>query len=303
MKVAPILSYAKIDSHFGLKKSQTFPKFNPSFDTTSFSFLGKTITISDESELKKEVEMTNYLRRYRVNTPKIDSRSGVYVVNGKRANFKTAPIVDMHIRDVQRNILLLDKLNVYHGNLSNNHVFYNSNGKVELDGFRFGVSKKESKEAFNSVVAREYPEEYGLSNLIDYENLSLGKYLEGIGDNERENSFIRGYLKISTDFHRRKADFLRKNSLNPQAIEFEELQAKLFKNPDDDLVQLTKDRIKFKYLESKALSGKARISDVKKSCGEYLGKIEKIKQETISDDKVKLLDYMALYATHCQSRY
>ena len=228
----------------------------------------------------------------------------------------------MHLIYIMNDILKLDTNDIYHGDLENGHIFYSNNGNIQIDCFRFGA-KKGSYGDFNHDTSWQYPKEFGLSNLIDYENLSLGYYLNQMHSESTKNAFIEKYLKLSSNFHNKKAQFLRQKNAPQEQIDFEEIQAKLYKNPSKDIINLTKKRIEFKYNER---LGFTKIDEGQGACNHdpnekdvaqgiliyfdswvqlqnYKKQLAKAKNRIESNNELKLLNYYEIYTNHWDNNY
>jgi len=290
-------------------------------DSFSFNSNLERHVIPNDEKTKKEIKISEHARKEGVTTPKIVN--GMYYTKGTKANIKTSPIQNKHLEDILKNILIMDIAEIYHGDLEKEHVFYLKDGTVEVDCFRFGEVKSFDEKAFADRLAWQFPNEYGLANLIDYENYCLGDYLEQIKNNNQKLDFVQNYLKISSHFHSKKAFNLIHAKADKKLIQFEELQARLYKNPDKNIVELIKDRIEFKYLERKAftdwdegggacnheinnntaIKGLFKYYDAWVECIKYQEKLENIKKKTKNKDKLELLNYMELYSNHWQKNY
>ena len=55
-----------------------------------------------------------------------------YTIKGDPASFRENPITEAHIDNLLQNFYLMDKMGLYHRNLSSPNIFYSKNGKVEI---------------------------------------------------------------------------------------------------------------------------------------------------------------------------
>ena len=307
----------------------TTPKFqknnNPNFikpiamkaDTVSCAGKINVVTLSGD-ELALEAKNSKLARRIGICAPEVKS-DGTYQTQGKNADFASNPITKSHLKNVFKSIALMEENGIYHGDIEQKHLFYDRKGKVQFDSFRFGEIKSQNKDKYNARIAYLLSEGQGLANLYDYENHCIGEYLRQIGSPQKEKEFIREYLIESSQLH-------EKMSKSPKISDthFEELQAKLYQNPDDDIVELVKDRINFKHTERMAFtnwdesasgSSGSVLDEPKALLGvnlyfrawleslKYIQKIEEIKTRTQDKDKLELLNYFEQYARHTEKNY
>ena len=108
---------------------------------------------------------TELVRKKNINTPKI-ATNGEYLLHGNVANPLTNPIHAIHIKKILTDIKNLDRANIFHGDLEKGHVFYDKDGSVEIDCFRFASKFEDCTDRFNW----EFPQSYMPSNLYDFEN-------------------------------------------------------------------------------------------------------------------------------------
>lgn len=278
----------------------------------------KTLNIPKEHQAK-EMELSEIALANKVNTPEIIS-TGEYLVHGDSANIQSNPINKHHIKNMLKNIRNLDRAGILHGDIEKNHVYYSKNGTVEIDCLRFGTLMSEDKDR----MTWEFPDKIAPTNLYDYENNCLGEYLTQINDEKKEKEFIKQYLKISKDFHKQKAQDLKASGAPDVQIKFEELQAKLYKDPDDDIVSITRDRIKYKHLEreaytewdegnngacghkkdeTRAVNGVNLYFDAWKQSVAQKSDIFSILQITQDREKKELLYYLDSYTKHWERNY
>lgn len=274
-----------------------------------------TIYKLNQEDLKVEKEFSNFARTIGIDTPKINS-DGSYKIYGKQADYKTNPIRNGHLKNVMKNLLILDMADLLHGDVEQGHVFYDKGcDEVELDCFRFAYSAKENE----GRVTWEYPCDIYPSNLVDYENNCLGNYLLQMDDEEEKNSFLKQYLKTSSSFFERRFEVLsKKENVSKDQLEYEKLKAKLYKNPSDDLAILLKDRINARFEDRKAFTdwdegfgACGHKKDEKRTTDaileyfdvidSHIKLVEKIKdvQQKSDDKEIKaLLDFEFSYANH-----
>ena len=309
----------KRNNNFRQNNNVTFTGYNlPRIPFLFSKPVSKTLSIPKE-HLAKEMELSEIAIANNVNTPEISS-NGEYSIHGEPANYKKNPIRPIHIKNMLSNIRNLDKARIFHGDIEKGHVYYSKDGAVQIDCFRFGSIMEEAEDRINW----EFPQRIAPTNLYDFENNCLGDYLKQINDDEEEKEFIKQYLKISKDFHKKKAEDLKKAGASEEQIKFEELQAKLYTNPDDDIVRITRDRIKYKYIqregytewdegnngacghdkdEARAVKGVNLYFDAWKECVSQEIDIYSLFNRTEEKDKKEILYYLDSYTKHWDRNY
>ena len=313
------ISNSKKSQVFRQSKNVTFSGSNlPNIPFLFNKSISNTLNIPKVS-LSKEIELSQKAKRAGVNTPEI-ATTGDYTIHGELANFKSNPIRPIHIKNMLSNIRSLDTAGILHGDLEKSHVYYSKDGNVQIDCFRFGSNIEEDSDR----ISWEFPERIAPTNLYDFENNCLGNYLTEINDDKQEKEFIKQYLKISKDFHKKRAMDLKKLGASEEQIKFEELQAKIYANPDDDIVRITRDRIKYKHIqrqaftewdegnngacghnkdEARAVNGVNLYFDAWKECVSQEIDIFSLLQRTKDDDKKELLYYLDSYTKHWDRNY
>ncbi len=316
MKIFAIRNYP-LTTKFQQKNNINFIKLNVlNADTISFCAKAKNVVIPN-SDIKQEVKKAEFAKSLGISTPKI-KRDGTYQIKGNNADYLPSPITHAHLRNIFKNIQIMDENGIYHGDIEKEHLLYRRGGKVEFDCFRYGKIKSQDGEKYAERIAELIPNNNGSANLYDFENHSLGEYLRTIANPEKEKEFIKDYLTQSVIFHAKAAE-------NPEISNshFEELQVKMYENPDEDIVDLVRDRINFKHTERLAFTS---WDEGNGACGyaldegkmllgvnlyfrawsdslQYLQKIEEVKQRTQDKEKLELLNYFEEYALHTEKQY
>lgn len=286
-------------------------------DTVSFSGKINVITLAKE-DIEPELKNSKIARRAGVVAPEVKA-DGTYQTQGKNADYLSNPITKSHLKNIFKSIATMEENGIYHGDIEQKHLFYDRKGKVQFDCFRFGEIKSQDENKYSARISYLIPKNQGSANLYDFENNCLGAYLRQIGSPQKEKEFIKDYLIESALFHSKMSE--KSKILDSK---FEELQAKLYQNPDDDIVELVKDRINFKHTERiaftnwdesasgssgsvldepKALLGVNLYFTAWADCVKYLQKIQEIKEKTQDNDKLELLNYFEQYARHTEKNY
>lgn len=260
----------------------------------------KTFKLSKE-DFSKEFRLSSFARKIGVRTPEI-SEDGSYKIFGNIADTINNPIKNEHLENIFDNLLLMDKNKLMHGDLDKSHVFFSQNSpNVEFDCFRYGYLFEEG----GARLKREFPSSIYPSNSFQYEGNCIGAYLSELPSEEIRNAFVLNYLSSSSKFHAQRAEYFADKASSHQ-IRYEKLQAELFKNPDENLIKLFRQRTDFKYKdrlaftewdeglgacghktdEKRTTKAVAMYFDVIKSNIEYLQAVKKLKSIT-SNQKFK----------------
>ncbi len=125
----------------------------------------------------------------------------------------------------------MDKGNFYHQDLDIGHVFYAKDGSVEFDCFRFSVPFIQDSRKNCSLPDFMQP-----TNQINYENTSLGAYVNQFGDEKEKMNFIKQYLIASSNYHQKRSK---------EDGDYESVCAQINKNPDGNVAKLRLLRLDF----------------------------------------------------------
>lgn len=238
-----------------LKSKDNFKASTKNFDEKSiFDYLNFTSLRTNlnkpvlykvpKENLKDETALSSIAREMGVNTPEID-KDGNYQIRYNKADYKKNSIRKGHIQKVLDNIFLMDKAGLMHGDVEIAHVFYSKNSNdVEFDCFRFGYNTQENEGRTKWEFAPcEYP-----SNIKQFENNCIGAYLDSMDNKEDKNDFIKMYLSAASKFHLQRAQYLEQtNKGDDIQIEYEKAKSRAYKNPDDTLIELFKQRVEMEY--------------------------------------------------------
>ena len=205
-----------------------------SFCSSFFIRQGQTSDV-DAKGLLKEILVADKARDFGVSVPEYRITAS-YETKGELANFQTNKIEEKHFKSLFKNLFLMDKNNLNHNDLDIGHVFYSDDGSVEFDCFRFSSPFIE-----NSQKKYALPDFMMPTNQINYENASLGLYVNQIPDEKGKKEFLTSYLRASANYHANKADFVSKNigiDYTQDMLNYEQVQAEVLQNPNEDMVNL-----------------------------------------------------------------
>lgn len=186
-----------------------------------------------EDVVRKEQDKYNDACRLGVDTPLYTYKDYIlaYETKGETADCATNPIQKEHLDNLFKNLYLMDRGNFYHQDLDIGHVFYAKDGSVEFDCFRFSVPFiKDGRK--NCPL----PDFISPTNQINYENASLGAYVNQFDSEKEKTDFIRQYLIASSAYHQKRSE---------TDDDYEAICAEVNKNPDDNTVNLRALRLDF----------------------------------------------------------
>ena len=204
---------------------------------------GKTHGI-DDNGIKTDMEMASNARKNGVDVPKYVVKEFSYETKGEKASFYRNPISKKHLESVFKNIFILDKQGIYHNDLDLEHIYYATDGSIEIDCFRFAQKLQKNNPTLPEFVAP--------TNQINFETASLAKYTSTIFDENEKRNFVADYLKASAKFHQKRSGLIARtletgNSENysPKMLDYEQVKAQALQNIDDDKISLTLQRLDF----------------------------------------------------------
>ncbi len=178
-----------------------------------------------------------------------------YIVNGEPANVKDNPISETHLKNLFTNFYKLEKIGLCHKSLSQNNVFYDDKGKVEIGSMKNAQPFVEMKDG-----GYIHEEDYNLpscafpSNADSYELNGLCYYIADFDDDNEEIDFVRKYLQQKSVYHDVRADFLVNQGFSAASptVVMEDIKSIVFDNPSDEVVEYTKDKLELFALNKEA---------------------------------------------------
>lgn len=294
---------------------------------TSISF-GANFSINSDSnrygmnrnDLAKEVIAAKYARDLGVSVPDYGITIS-YDTKGEVASYPNNKIGTKHFDKLFKNLYIMDTNNQNHNDLDIGHVFYSDDGLVEFDCFRFS-----SPFVVNSNRKYDLPAFMMPTNQVNYENASLGLYVEQIPDKKEKMAFLKDYLKASSVYHQEKADYLLSNRskiLTEDMYDYESVQADVLRNPDDEMAELLQYRLDFLTKQRRAFtefdegngsfghefSAKRRVVsipmyfDAVNAAFEYQKKAQELSDKADSSQKRKYYQYESQFGNFFANTY
>lgn len=172
------------------------------------------------------------------------------LAKGSKVNPQSNPITPKHLSSILNSFFELDKAGILHRDLKKENWFATESGDVNLLDYGEAV-KFDVKETKQNSDNYNFPAFDTPSNLRSFEDTGLYPYLNDLsktkGPQETRKIFT-SYLQEKSNFHAKKAELLKEqvkagNTDLKQAARYEALQAKLFKKPTDDLIDLESTKI------------------------------------------------------------
>ncbi|MBQ7286934.1 MAG: hypothetical protein IJW73_04150 [Candidatus Gastranaerophilales bacterium] len=243
---------------------------------------GETHGIKDH-EVKNDIEMAYDARKIGVDVPQYVVKEYEYKTKGERASYYGNPITNKHLGNVFKNIFLLDKNGIYHKDLDIEHVFYDEQGNVEIDCFRFAQKFAKNEPALPDFVAP--------TNQFNYETASLALYMENIYDNNAKRVFVENYLSECAKFHQKRAGMMarvmkdaNRQNYTLEMFDYEQTKAKALQKVDADKVQLTLQRLDFMGKQRAAFT---KWDEGNGACGHKFSKKDRIESIPMYLEAVK----------------
>lgn len=219
--------------------------------------------IRQQKELDKEAEQAQKARKRGVNVPLYRTKRTDDGEHVKRIRYETkgdAPCVEnnpiryKHLRNLFDNLYFMDRAGIFHNDLDKSHVLFSKDGAVEFDCFKYSVNfKKYPNELKGNDGSIRTPEFMFPSNEDTFKEHCLGEYVDNLDDNKK-HYFVRDYLAKRHDYHCRRGDLLvnRGFPLKNRAVQYEDIQAEVFLNPSNQVINY-----EIKKLEAYGLKRKA----------------------------------------------
>ncbi len=241
MKISGILPY-------------TSGRFNntPAFLGTKYSLSIKPDVTGEEykrqqAELDKEANQAERARQRGVNVPKYKIKKDEDSEHVKQIRYETAgdipdvnnnPIRHKHFKNLFKNLYYLDRAGIFHNDLDKSHVFFQDDGNVEIDCFRYSLN---FYKGYNNLKGNDgsirTPEFMFPSNEDTFKEHCLGEYVGKLNE-DRRYDFVKDYLEQRSNYHARRGDLLvnRGFHLNNKAVQYEDIQAEVFLHPSNQVV-------------------------------------------------------------------
>lgn len=246
-------------------------------NTNSFSFLGSKFSlgikpdvsgdefVKQQKALDREAEQAQKARQRGVNVPeyKIQKtkdgghiRQIRYETEGNTANVNENPVKYKHLGNLFDNLYYLDRAGIFHNDLDESHVFFAKDGGVEFDCFKYSVDfKKYPNELKGNDGSIRTPEFMFPSNEDTFKEHFLAKYVNSL-DDDKKYYFVKEYLMMRHDYHCRRGDLLvnRHFPLKNKAVQYEDIQAEVFLNPSNQVVNYEIKKLECYGLKRKAFT-------------------------------------------------
>lgn len=220
--------------------------------------------IRQQNELDKEARQAQKARKKGVNVPKYKitrTDNGKYIrqiryeTKGEIPDIENNPLRYKHLRKLFDNLYFMDRAGIFHNDLDKSHIFLEKDGGVEFDCFKYSVDfyKKRNGELKGNDGSIRTPEFMFPSNEDTFKEHFLGGYIDEMDEDDRYY-FVKNYLTMRHNYHYRRGDLLvnRGFPLNSKTVQYEDIQAEVFLNPSNQVVNY-----EIKKLEAYGLKRKA----------------------------------------------
>ncbi len=267
----------------------------------------------EKADLKKEKAKSRVMRKIGVATPYINP-DGTYRIRGNEADISQNPITSSRIRNVLKNLFIMDKNGIMHGDIEQGHVFYSKDNSVEFDCCRFGYAVFDDSQ--KGRIQWEFADFDYPTNIRQFENNCIGKYIDK-ADEQTKQKVIGTYLQEVSGFHAQRVDMLKKKNATDEQVLYAQLQSNVFKYPTKKLIDLYKDKITINYQnrlafteedeghgacghekdENRITKAVCMYFDITESCVDY---IEKIRQAIKTEDDEITREYLGFEERYAQ---
>ena len=188
-----------------------------------------------------------------------DDETGIFYLlstkmRGKEANWKDNPWTKKGLRSLFNTLFQLDKNGIYHGDLHCGNILLDNNGRASLIDFQW-TQIINKKRFFENNPNSFMPPFIMNENAQMFEMASIPYYLKFAPDMEKGKSFFKNYLIEKSKYHEKRSNYLRnlikdwpydyENETILKGINYEDSQSVLFRNPDDDILNLEAKKIQF----------------------------------------------------------
>lgn len=239
------------------------------FSATCASFKGRYLYLQpddtiNQEQLNNEGKQTKRAKKFGVDVPLYASKKGEngniswiqYETKGDIADLRTNPVSKKHLRNLFKNLFILDKTGIYHNDLDSAHLFFADDGGVEIDCFRysFNFAKKPNGKLIGNNGSIRIPDFIMPSNEMVLEEQFLGGYISKMKNDSEKEIFMKNYLKERSYYHQKRAKMLLDRGFVPddKTVKFEEIQSRVFKDPSKDIIEFS--------IEKAELLGKKRAA-------------------------------------------
>ncbi len=221
--------------------------------------------LRQQAELDKEALQAQKAKQRQVNVPKYNIKktqdgghvkSIRYETKGDIADVNENPIRYKHLRNLFDNLYYLDRAGIFHNDLDKSHVFFAKDGGVEFDCFKYSVDfKKYPNKLTGNDGSIRTPEFMFPSNEDTFKEHCLSEYVNRLDDNKKYY-FVKEYLMMRHDYHCRRGDLLvsRHFPLKNRAVQYEDIQAEVFFNPSNHVVNYEIKKLECYGLKRKAFT-------------------------------------------------
>ena len=188
-----------------------------------------------------------------------NSSNGKYYLVSTLVPGKTASLInkysDSHFKSLFNKMFELDKLGIYHGDLNGKNILLNNSGSVNFIDYQWTqfVSKTNfyDKEKVEKMLL---PRSVFPENAQMFEMASLPYYLEALGSHSDKINFMKQYLRAKSAYHGNRAQHIAKMVPNwytsqkyliKQSLAEETAKAKIYREPNNDVLKLEAKKIQF----------------------------------------------------------
>ncbi|MBQ3641893.1 hypothetical protein II906_08230, partial [bacterium] len=177
-------------------------------------------------------------------------------IQGKSVRYPERPWSPHSFQSLFNVMFALDKEGIYHNDINQGNCLIDNRAEVNIIDYQFAEKFKIDDTRKND---KEFKTPYFMmpSNAQMFEMASLPWYflsMEKTAKKQEIHDCFKTYLDIKSSYAQKRADYLASLGSNPQKTEYESLQAKFFKNPSEDMINLQAKKLQILYSFRKTFS-------------------------------------------------
>lgn len=180
-------------------------------------------------------------------------------MNGKAGKYPLNPWTPASYNQLFKTLFTLDTLGIYHNDVNQSNCLVDKNDEVNIIDYQFADKFQLPPSSKNEIYFKT-PDFMMPANAQMFEMANLPWYIHSMSKNNAGKEEIRktfkDYIEAKANYAHRRAMYL--GSKNPyyykESIDYELLQAKYFKNPTDDIINLQAKKLQLMYSFRKTFS-------------------------------------------------
>ncbi len=177
-------------------------------------------------------------------------------VSGRKAEYPLQPWSSKSFNGLLKTLYDLDAAGIYHNDVNQANCLIDENGRVSAIDYQF-AEKFDPSDASKNSISYKTPPFMMPSNVQMFEMASLPWYLRTMSKLAPKNEvreIFKEYIEAKASYAARRATHMKKEGVLGQKAEYEALQARFFKNPSDEILDLQARKLQVMYSFRKTFS-------------------------------------------------